>query len=139
MSRHVVDAPVHSLYRLFDADGRLIYVGLTHSMADRLKSHRSKWWWPQVADLSVVRFADLVEAQQAEIGAIATELPRWNIEHKVKGIAHWTRDTVQDFETALNEWHSGWGNVRVLPLSIRQHRHYGVMLRARPDLFEAVA
>jgi predicted GIY-YIG superfamily endonuclease len=138
MSRHIEDAPFQYVYRIYDVDGRLIYVGLTHSIADRMLSHRSKWWWAQVADFGVVKFHDLRMAQVAEIDAIASELPRWNIEHKIKGLDHWTAADARDFETAMWGYYTDAGYRRDRDdYSITEHRHFRVMKLRRPDLFQA--
>ena len=38
----------HELYRLSNADGRLLYVGISHSAHFRLMQHVSKVWWKDV-------------------------------------------------------------------------------------------
>lgn len=68
-----------ALYRLFDAAGRLLYVGVTTNPAQRFSEHRrSKEWWPQVARRDVQWIPTREEAEQREIAAILAENPLHN-------------------------------------------------------------
>jgi predicted GIY-YIG superfamily endonuclease len=43
-----------ALYRLFDTDGVLLYVGITRDTEKRWRQHAlKKPWWPQVAERTV--------------------------------------------------------------------------------------
>jgi hypothetical protein len=43
----------YAVYRAYDAQGALLYVGMTERLDKRLQLHRSKaLWWPQMARLS---------------------------------------------------------------------------------------
>jgi hypothetical protein len=67
------------VYRCLAADGRLLYVGCTHSYAARMASHKtSKPWWPEVADVTRESFGSLTEARAAERLAIQSEGPVYN-------------------------------------------------------------
>jgi predicted GIY-YIG superfamily endonuclease len=69
-----------ALYRLFDARGALLYVGVTGDPTRRFRDHRTKKdWWQEVARHSVEWFESEWRALQAEVQAIATEAPRHNI------------------------------------------------------------
>lgn len=70
-----------SLYRFFDAEGTLLYVGLTHRLNDRLTAHKRQKAWDQVARIDVEHFADRFEAELAEVRAIREESPAWNVTH----------------------------------------------------------
>jgi excisionase family DNA binding protein len=71
----------HSLYRFFDADGRLLYVGITKTLAVRWRNHSEKHWWPSVATATITYFSNRVSAEVAETEAIITEKPLWNVKH----------------------------------------------------------
>lgn len=69
-----------SLYRLFDAEGSLLYVGITFLLPRRIQQHSAvQMWWNAVARIEVEHFADRLAAGAAEIRAINTESPQYNI------------------------------------------------------------
>lgn len=72
------DRPV--MYRVLDADGRLIYVGQSTDLSRRVAQHRSESWWWQLlaARLTVQVFPDREAAKAAEKVAIQEELPVFN-------------------------------------------------------------
>lgn len=66
------------LYRLYDADDQLLYVGITGNLEARLQGHSNyQSWWPQVARHTAepVAFAD---ARALERRAIYDENPAFN-------------------------------------------------------------
>lgn len=70
------------LYRLYDVDGRLIYIGSTSHMPDRIGKHRHQvWWLPLVAKMRVEIHPTIAAARQAEREAIIAEKPAYNIKH----------------------------------------------------------
>ncbi len=72
-------ARTHCLYRFFDADGVLLYVGLTGNLISRMKQHRSdKPWWIYVRSSTVEHFASRADLVLAEAKAIHDERPLWN-------------------------------------------------------------
>ena len=69
-----------ALYRLFDADDRLLYIGITLDPAQRFREHRrTQPWWPDVAR-RVVEWLPVAgrEAEYCERAAIAAEGPMRN-------------------------------------------------------------
>lgn len=69
-----------ALYRMFDADGRLLYVGITIDIVSRFRSHRSlKPWWPDIQTIQLEHFPDRLAARAAELKAITTEFPCYNV------------------------------------------------------------
>lgn len=72
-----------SLYRLFDAAGTLLYVGIANNPVGRWYAHSSssdgRNWWPDVATLTIEWFATRAEAVAAESVAMHDEHPRYNI------------------------------------------------------------
>lgn len=70
----------HSVYRFYDADGALLYVGLTWNVGERIKGHRhAQPWWDEVRDIRVEPHPNSAAAHKAEAAAIRTENPRHNI------------------------------------------------------------
>ncbi|CAL9647890.1 GIY-YIG nuclease family protein [Streptomyces sp. enrichment culture] len=69
-----------AVYRLFDADGALLYVGMSYAPERRIRDHRrQRAWWPQVASISIEWFATRYRASLAEAKAINTENPVHNV------------------------------------------------------------
>ena len=72
-----------SLYRFYDANDVLLYVGITNSLPHRLAQHEAgKHWWTAVASASIEHYPTRKEAEDAERAAIRAELPVWNIAHQ---------------------------------------------------------
>ena len=70
----------HHLYRHFDADGTLLYIGTSLSAISRLGGHlHSSEWFPSIASVSVQRFDSKAVALNAEREAIRTEHPLHNV------------------------------------------------------------
>lgn len=72
-----------ALYRLYDANGQLLYVGITDDPDDRWSRHAaSKSWWPLVdrKDLTWLH-GTWAEALQVEAEAIRAERPVFNGRH----------------------------------------------------------
>lgn len=71
------------LYRFFDADGGLLYVGQSIDAWARLTSHRRySGFYPEVANVTLERGFDSAEAlTEAEVKAIRTEEPKCNVMH----------------------------------------------------------
>ena len=69
-----------AVYRMFDAEGQLLYVGVTSTFGRRMHVHSErKEWWPLVVTLTVEQFGSREEADAAERLAIATEDPVHNV------------------------------------------------------------
>lgn len=72
------------LYRLFDAAGTLLYVGISSDPKVRWINHAGeKAWFPQVATTTFEWFDTRSSAEAAEVVAIKTEKPLHNIIHNV--------------------------------------------------------
>lgn len=73
-----------ALYRLYDADGQLLYIGVTTYPPKRFVEHeRDKPWWPDVARHHVEWIDGRERAETAERCAIAAEGPRYNRIHNI--------------------------------------------------------
>lgn len=67
------------LYRLFNDDNVLLYVGVSKSTIRRLAEHNSTTWWLDVASMTVEHFTDRAAALAAESVAVKTEAPLHNV------------------------------------------------------------
>lgn len=73
------DGPTE-LYRLYDADDQLLYIGITCNKAARWDRHRSRSpWWKLVARKDLTSYPDRSAALTAEREAILAENPIHNI------------------------------------------------------------
>src|SRR5690554_1450800 len=71
-----------TLYRFYDKDDRLLYVGITNNFGARFSHHSNlKAWWEDVARSSMEHFPNRKAALAAERAAIVAERPRFNIVH----------------------------------------------------------
>lgn len=74
---------IHHLYRHFDAENRLLYVGISLSTLQRLGQHKSNSeWFRLISVVKIEEFPDIEKAKKAERDAIKKEKPLYNIAHK---------------------------------------------------------
>jgi len=72
----------HVLYRFFDAEGVLLYVGITYDLSMRFSTHSvERWWWGQWAYSTLVRYYSRAALEAAERKAIKSEKPLHNVVH----------------------------------------------------------
>lgn len=77
--RPAIEKLPHALYRMYNAEDDLLYVGLTWSPSARFPQHRDdKPWWIEVATIRLESFATRAEVDAAEAVAIQAEGPRYN-------------------------------------------------------------
>ena len=68
------------VYRMFDKDQTLLYVGITNNWKNRLHQHRQdKWWLGDVHEVTFERFTTRDDALRAEKDAIECEGPAYNV------------------------------------------------------------
>lgn len=73
---------LHRLYRMFDQNGDLIYVGITCNPPARIKQHsKEKEWFSEVTHITLEPFRTRHELEEAEKHAIRTERPKYNVMH----------------------------------------------------------
>jgi predicted GIY-YIG superfamily endonuclease len=79
--------PTHNdgtqMYRLYNADGTLLYVGISWSALSRITQHKTdKPWWTTVTRVDITTIpGDRAAAESAERHAIHTEQPLHNVVH----------------------------------------------------------
>ncbi len=69
-----------AVYRLYDSNDQLIYVGITNDPARRWRLHaHEKSWWGDVVIREVEWRSTREEAELVERDVIGTERPKWNV------------------------------------------------------------
>jgi hypothetical protein len=70
----------HDLYRAFNAEGTLLYVGISFSAIARLMQHKqTSAWWDDAVEIRIEKFATDKDARRAEAEAICNEKPLHNV------------------------------------------------------------
>lgn len=70
------------LYRFFDADDVLLYVGITDNLSERTFNHAMSSSWMDFAVRSTIeRYKTRREAEKTEVEAIRSERPLFNVAH----------------------------------------------------------
>jgi hypothetical protein len=112
--------PMTQLYRHFDSEGQLLYVGISISALERYKQHSGTEWFPSVSQITVEHFPTREEAAKAEVLAIKTEKPKFNIRHlnsKPKRIAKETPELIHLLQKAINKNGSQIAVAKILKVS----------------------
>jgi len=70
------------LYRHYDGEGQLLYVGISLSAVARLSAHKSRsGWYQDIARVEIENYESREEAEAAEVEAIQEERPLHNRSH----------------------------------------------------------
>jgi hypothetical protein len=81
-----IDDRPHILYRMYDGNDALLYVGITARVEMRFGEHRkARPWWPSVATVRLEHFPDRNSVLDAEAAAIGAENPRFNVRRGTGG------------------------------------------------------
>lgn len=74
------DSPERTaLYHLYNADGQLLYVGITVNPKARWRAHaKDKYWWPEVARKTIEWFETRKSAERVEKIEVEEEGPKYN-------------------------------------------------------------
>ena len=113
-----------TLYRLYNADDELIYVGVAGNPGRRFEQHRGdKPWWGEVVRIEVEHFATREAALEAERVTIASEHPPYNVIHKPKltVVAKRLVWTCQGCGDAIG---NGEGGLHVIHEDVHRHREW---------------
>jgi len=71
-----------ALYRWWDASGNLLYVGKSIRLLSRIEQHRrNSKFFDEAASMTIERFPDELTLGLAEVDAIRSEKPLYNILH----------------------------------------------------------
>jgi excinuclease UvrABC nuclease subunit len=92
-----------ALYRLYDANDRLLYVGITANLAQRWKNHSvySCRWWPRVARKQIEWHDDRYLALAHEYLAIIGEKPQCNRRRTPPRTGRWPNRDAAELLAAL--------------------------------------
>lgn len=74
-----------ALYRHFDAEGQLLYVGISNNPIYRLHQHQAADWFFDIANVKIEWLGSFEDALIAEAEAIAAERPKHNKTHNATG------------------------------------------------------
>lgn len=81
-AKECADSVRTALYRLRNAEGVLLYVGISSKPPQRWGQHAAdKPWWPEVAGLSIEWCDSRTEALAVEAETIRVEKPLYNVVH----------------------------------------------------------
>lgn len=107
-----------AVYRAYDRNGRLLYIGATTRVKDRLDCHRSQsWWYRLVARFEIESHPTAAAAFAAEAQAIRDEAPAFNRTHTG---SYASRPLMDEDVRACRDWIGDelW-RVGKLPVSLR--------------------
>lgn len=93
-----------TLYRLFDSEGELLYVGIAGNPGRRFEQHKEdKPWWGDVANVRLEHFETRHEAADAERVAIQSEMPRHNKTHR-RELTTAERMVAEALDASAEQW-----------------------------------
>ncbi len=94
---------VHYVYRCFDEQGRLLYVGQTRDVEQRMQQHRQKFWASQVRKIRVSTHLTPEIARAVERDAIRNDTPRFNLQGRWATRHTWDKQAYSDFLLVLTD------------------------------------
>lgn len=72
----------HYIYRAYDANCRLLYIGQTIQPEQRIRNHaRQSHWFPEAIEWEFEEVDGWWAMQDAEKAAIKSERPLYNVQH----------------------------------------------------------
>lgn len=99
----MTDKKPTQLYRHYDENGTLLYVGVSISAMLRFSQHKHESsWYRQIKRQEIETFNSRKEALEAETRAIRTEKPLYNIRKKLKPLP-FKKDKYDAIATAFKE------------------------------------
>lgn len=116
MSRQGLEALPGSyvLYRLYDSEGRLLYVGQSCNLIQRLSDHQNtKSWWPQVSRIEFEYHHE--RPMLAEATAIAVEHPAHNIQRNPAAKRTLLKEAIPHALDSGEWWNAAWQALGKMP------------------------
>lgn len=112
-----------TLYRFYNDDGQLLYVGIAGNPARRFEQHaHEKTWWDDVRRVTVNHFDTREQAAVAEVAAIREERPLHNVVYNTQRPQPvMTRGGFPEVAATLRK--DGYGVQVKCPFCNRQHVH----------------
>jgi hypothetical protein len=89
-----------ALYRCYDADGAVLYVGIGVDPDARVRAHRRKAWGGLIASADHTWYRDRRAARAAELAEIDAEKPPYS--KREKDGWHWTHDATEEQKAGLH-------------------------------------
>jgi predicted GIY-YIG superfamily endonuclease len=79
-----------AVYRMYDKDRELLYVGITSKLSDRFGNHfKEKTWIDDVQSINITWYANRNRAEVAENTAIRWEHPKHNVKGVIKNTSEY--------------------------------------------------
>ena len=100
---------MQALYRWFNADHELLYVGISQTLFNRVKDHaKGSDWVHQASYMTVSWYETRHEVETAELGAIRNEGPLYNITgNNNPGVKKYSANVIaSEIRTMANEIYS---------------------------------
>lgn len=69
------------LYKIFNKNKQLLYVGFTNNISRRFSQHKGKEWFKLMASFESIFFATEMECKEAEEDCIKEQKPVYNLQH----------------------------------------------------------
>lgn len=69
------------LYKVFDKDKQLLYVGFTNNISRRFSQHKEKEWFKLMTNFESISFSTEIECKEAEENCIKEQKPIYNLQH----------------------------------------------------------
>jgi hypothetical protein len=147
----IVNTPVkpcdsQQLYRLFDADGELLYIGMSYSAISRYAQHKAtKPWIGDVCRIEIeTHDVSRAEIAHMEMEAIVAENPRYNVVRRgaTSGPAPYRYDRGEGFgHDSLSlrvQWHTALRELSQLARELDEDEYNGEFVPSREQFIEAV-
>ena len=128
-----------ALYRFWDKNKNLLYIGISSNFVGRLKAHNyAAEWFGQTANVTIEHYDNRKDVERAEKQAIQTELPQYNKTHNPNyesHVQHW-RKLKQDIKhfpqpdqhrllfSLVDEYRDTHTHAESLVLSLKEIKYY---------------
>ena len=130
----MTDSSPTTLYRLYAADGALLYVGIAGNPGRRFEQHRKdKPWWGDVATTHLQHFPTREEAMAAELEAIRTEHPTHNIVGRAGSALHTRSQRLQAEDGDACRWRCFDDSVDLDLLRMAARANLGIYSHRKPQ------
>lgn len=134
----------HYVYRYFNCDGRLLYIGCSKDPWTRYRSHRqdSRLWIDEVARGKISVFPSQAEALSAEKAAIIAEKPIYNRQFRWDYRDGWTQQDYIDYTLGFlrtsYDPRRAWSGPHLTAVRIAYRAMFGETLAVKPRHLRSV-
>ena len=98
----------YQVYKLFNSDGELLYVGISANSFVRISAHLRKPWGCEVARQEISGVMSREEALRIEADEIKALRPKYNIRHNARRDDEWRPSVFHPYELFLGMHILGW-------------------------------